>query len=251
MPYVKRARKSARRPAIRRRRAAPRRMVSNNVKNFVKNTLHRQLENKQYVNYVASTIISSPYTQSLMPTLVQGTGSSQRMGNKVRIMSSNFRCIVRLNPYNSTLNPNPTPSWVKIFIVSQKIYNLPTFSGTDFFQINNSSQTFTGQNLDMLFPVNTDVFTVHKTFMFRLGTTSASNNFPGANTIFDNSVQSKYLNIPLGKYYKSLKFDDTASNIPTNHNLWFVIQATPCNSLANGSNQASIDWVLDTRYEDA
>jgi len=226
--------------------------VSQSVKKYVKNTIHRSIENKQFVSY-AQTSLNGNQAITLMPTLVQGVGSSQRIGNKVKIVKGNMRLALNLLPYNVNTNPHACPAWVKIWICSQKTTNSNSFTATsNFFQINNAAIGFQGQALDMVFPVNDDIITIHTKRQFKLGCGGTSNTFPGSNvSAFDNSSYCKYLDIPLGKYYKQLRFDDTASNLPINTNLWFVIQVVPANGQALSGQMANINYALELLYEDA
>lgn len=228
--------------------------VTTAIKKYVKNTIHKNVENKKYIVYAAVQDLSTPTGAfTLMPTLVQGVGSSQRIGNSVRIMSAKLNIIFRLKAYNATTNPNPCPVWVRWYVLKQKLTNSSTFNPNDFFQINNSSQGFTGQAIDLLFPVNSDVFQIYRTGTFKLGL-SAQNptNFPQANCYFDNSPYTKMLSIPYGKYCKqALKFDDTVNNIPTNTNLWFLAQAVPCTGNAIVGSMVQFDMSYNLSYEDA
>lgn len=155
--------------------------VSFAVKKYVKSTIHKAIENKSHVSYATNQSITGPqYILSLVPTLNQGTGESQRIGNQVTLRNGSVRFIVNQSPYNATTNPYGGPQHYRWMLISQKQDNGSTFSLTNFFEVNNSSIGIQGNHLDQLFKVNDEKYKVHKQGKFRIGGTAQSNNFPVA-----------------------------------------------------------------------
>lgn len=87
--------------------------------------IHRQAENKVWIAYQANnnitTASSSTFTNvSLMPTMSQGTGHSNRVGDDVTVVKARINGYVNLLPYNSVSNPTVGPLFVRMWVLSVK-----------------------------------------------------------------------------------------------------------------------------------
>jgi len=229
--------------------------VSFAVKKYVSSTIHKNIENKKHILSAFNNSITGPqFVLSLVPPLnQQGGGESQRIGNLVTLRKASIRFIINQIPYNSITNPYGGPIHFRWMLINQRRDNSQSLSLSGFFETNNSSSNITGTQLNQLLPVNDDLFKVHKSGKFRLGSTAQSNNFPVAGSNFDNSKLSTEKTIYFNRYLtKKLKFDDVATSTPTNTNLWLVILC----SYANGSSTESyilgnISYCIEWEYEDA
>ena len=227
--------------------------VSKSVKKYVKKAIHNQIENKLVIQYASNqTLTGSGFIIPLVPLISQGTGASSRVGNVVTLLSANIDIIVNTVPYNSTTNPYGGPVHFRWFLISQRNTNGSVFSLTNFFQINNSSVTLQGNQLDQLLSINNDDYNCHRQGKFRLGCSSSSTAFPVATGVYEASKVSINKRLYFNKYMnKKIKFDDTVVT-PQNTNLWLVIIPSYANgSSVSGYTPANISYVLSHTYEDA
>jgi len=241
--------------SIKRKTPYKKKSVSFAVKKYVKSTIHKNIENKQHITYAFNQTVTGPqFVLSLIPNINnQGSGESQRIGNQVTLMNANIRFIMNMIPYNSITNPYGGPVHFRWILLTQRKDNSQSLSLTNFFEINNSGGSIPGTHLNQLLVINNDLYKVHRQGKFRLGNTAQSNNFPVSGCNYDNSKLSIEKTLYIGKYlHKKLLFDDLASGVPTNTNLWLVILP----SYANGSTTqdyalANISYVITHHYEDA
>lgn len=235
--------------------------VSKPIKTYVKRMISRKTEEK---NWVAQGLNVSILTQanvtptnvSLLPTPAQGTGDSDRIGNEIIVKKASIRGFVNLSPYDAATNPNAfSPVWVKMWIVSAKNINTNTFSNTlaatSFFRSNNTSINFQATIRDQLYPVNNDLFTVHKTKSFKLGLGSTSTPANPA-SYFDNSPMSHPFVFDLSKYVTKLMYDEN-NTFATNKNLFLVITASRCDGGTSSSTNPLCEYhyLIDYEYQDA
>lgn len=235
----------------------------------VKKVIHQMTENKFWSQQLANNLIPAPYTAStsggsispfqlsLLPTLTQGTGISGRVGNRVRLVKNRIRGIINMKPYNATTAPYIAPVYVKMWVISPKSFtnyvgDLGYTNWQQFFSINNSDTGFTGGVLDLMIPVNKELFTLHTTRTYQL-----SNNGTGSGIYQSPSGYfSRTFSIDLIKYVKDLKYDDNSSTRPTNKNLILVaacyIGDGTSNNPSGGSalEMAELHYVHDCEYED-
>lgn len=258
------------RSSIRRKKQSKTLLKSRPFKIAVKKVIHRMSENKTWTfsstplsgvpltaAITGSTSLTSinPWTYELLPQLSQGTGNSNRIGNRVRMVKNNIRGFINLKPYNATTNTYQAPVMVKLWVFSPKSFS--NFTGdmgwqnwTQFFRINNADTGFTGALLDLAYHVNTELYTLHTTRTYQL-----NNNGSGAAVY--QSPSGKFIqpfNINLIRYAKDLKYDDNSSQRCTNKNL--IICATTCygDGTVNGylvpNDQAEIHFIHECEFED-
>lgn len=234
--------------------------VPKNIQRYVKMAMHRNIENKRFVFYASNPILAGsstavPYALALLPSMSQGTGKAQRIGNEITIRSAKVSGQVWLNGYNATTNPIPAPIVVKMWVVACKVANPPAINTIatwgNFFDTGNSAVGFQGNLLDTCLPVNNDFWTVYATRQFTLGTT-ATNTLLSTGVVFDNNQFSRPFSIDFSKVFKKIKYNDGVANTPTNHNLYLVVQTVPAgNTSAEAHTICSITNVVDINYEDA
>lgn len=230
------------------------------LKKYIRNQIHRNAENKVYVQYGAKNTITSLSTGTnpnqiyLLPQLTQGTGQSQRIGNEIKIQSGRIHGYVCCLPNSATATFQPTI--VKMWLLSYKVYNqftpLTTSQMANFFEVGNSNGSWQCNLLDTQFPINKDDWTVYVTKQFEIGLGGASTAFNTAVGAYDNSRIVHKFSFSYGKHFKqSLKYTDSASNVPTNRNLFLLIQAVRADgSYSTGDSPCSITYVNDVVYED-
>jgi len=260
--YAKRFSKGKARSSKRPSKRVPRKSgaARTSIVKIVKSVISRQAENKAWFDYglnqsIATVAGTTPTAfKNLIPLPAQGAGVSNRIGNEIRVKSGYIRGHVNILPYDATLNPLPLPLFVKIWVCSCKNIQTTTLSSTgiggNFFDIVNSSVGFQGNILDLDFTPNNMNWTIHGTKMLKLGQGYASATGPTAvNSYFDNSPMSVPFYFNLGKYMKTVKFDDNTT--PTNKNMFIIFQAVPANG-ANAGGLITAEYHYSTRinYED-
>lgn len=247
----------------------PRRRVVSRRRSTFKQKVNRiissQVEKKLYVVYAANNAITTaaatnPFSVNLMPTLTQGVTQESRIGQQIKIKSAIIKGFVNILPYNAVSNPLSTPVMIKLWVISSKLVNTSTIASTNiatsFFEVGSDTVGFQGNLLDMTFPVNADMFTVHRTKRFEIGSTYASSTGPvGTGGYYDNSKMILPFSFNYGKYFKTqLKYNDDSSflngNLPTNRNCWLVAQAVYCDGSSSAITCAEFHYTLKIEYTD-
>ena len=148
------------------------RVVSSTVKSYVKTLLHKEIENKQGY-YAATTQNISAYNVSssmlalpLHPnasylSISSNTGAADRIGNKIRVVRATFNYLIRPEVYSASLNPTPTPQIVKLWLGYNKTTPLTQATANpNFIQTGNTSTSLTGYLIDIIKPVNKDLYKI-------------------------------------------------------------------------------------------
>lgn len=255
-------RKGIRKRVYRKRKGASTCKVSKCVRKYVRNAIHRNIENKVMTSLGANQSIitagtsNTPFFVNLLPSPSQGTGHAGRIGNEIRLTKAYIQGRINLLPYNATTNPNSVPVLVKMWLISNKINNNPSMAVlstfTTFFDTGNVNSTFQSNPLDMILSPNKDAWTVYKTKSLKLGVASISATGPvTSNGYYDNSSMSVPFSFSISQHVKNLKFDDT-SQFATNRNLYLLIQAVA----ADGTNSSALTlcechYSIRWEYEDA
>jgi len=252
------------------RRTRKPRAVSKVIKSYVKSQIHRQIENKVYIQSsglnadVTRTTSGLPVNINLLPQLTQDASQGGRIGNEVRIMRGSLNIMFQLHPYSS-INTVSAPCYLKYWIGKLAKQNpaaaptnaLPSNACDDFFEAGTTSGGFVGDERDLVRTVNKDTWTIFKSGMIRLGEQAGSTANVGGYTtnLSDSGMRVSYnLQIPLTKKMlpAKVKYNDNDSYV-RNANLWMIIQAINPNS---GVAQVSIipaemTYQLRIEYEDA
>jgi hypothetical protein len=268
MPFRRsyRPRKFSRRP----RRVIRRRpKVSKKIRTYVKKVIHRNIENKEIIDFWANqtiqTLSSGTNTgtscRQLLPVPAQGTDDYHRIGNQIRIVKGILKGHINIKPYDATLNPVGTPLLVKMWLFRDLNVNgaqtIADGSHTtyfdNFFRANGSGLAFQGNPLDMDLQINDTNFRVLATKMCKIGASNATTTGPvGTGGYFDNSPMSVPFYFNWGKYCKKqLKFADNGP-LPTNENIYIVVQAVRADGTSSGGYQMC-EWhaVNHIKFEDA
>jgi len=246
------------------RKRAKKSAVPKNVKSYVKRLISLKQENKETTSFGLNVALltvanTTPTAINLLPTPVQGTGDSDRIGNEITVKKLVVSGFVNMQAYDATNNPTaPAPLWVKMWVVSAKNINTNTFSNTlaasSFFQTSNSSVGFQATIRDMILTVNPDLFTVHRTKMFKIGVGSYSDKSPatGTSAYFDNSPMSHPYSFDCSKFVSKLKYDE-GQTWPTNKNLFLVTTACRADGTVTSSTLAAAEYhfKIHTVFEDA
>lgn len=265
-----RPRKFSRRP----RRAIRRRpKVSKKIKSYVKRAIHSNIENKEVLVYAAnqtlttnqSGLLNGSTAVQLLPSLAQGTGDNNRVGNCVRVVRGSIKGHVNLKPADGITNPLSTPCNVKMWLIRDiaEAHQLPLNGGVfttyldQFFRGNGTTLPFQGNLLDMSLPVDDQHFRVLKTKQFEIGATYASaTGAVGTGGYFDNSKMIIPFYFNWAKYAKKqIKYSETnpvSTTQPINDNLYLIVQVVRSDGTASaGLQMAEWHYVNECKFEDA
>lgn len=257
MPYVRKSRK----PVMRKRRRTTRR-VSAATKKYVKSAIHRNIENKHFTDYGANQSINvalvgavQPTVLNFFPSLSEGAENGERLGNKVRMVGNFLNMYINILPYNAGTNTK-YPLNVRCWIVKYKELNAnATFALSDwnsFFTLGNSNLGFQGNMLDMILPVNKNKWIVYEERSFKLGLGQGSSSYGSSHAGYDNSSFNKHLKFQGAKHWKnSLNYTVSGTSLPTNTNLWFVVQVVPSDGSTEVGPLAEMHYTQHMTYEDA
>lgn len=272
MKYVKKrtvVKKTVKRPGGRKAYAKP--SVST-VKAIVKKEIARNVENKtkQAFNYgynlYPSNSANFPLNvielgPSANLTISQGTGQGDRIGNTIKTKRLTWKGTIVPTPYDATVNPNPRPTQVKIWIFYDR--SDPTAVpqvGSNFYQDGNVSKGFQNDLVDLWAPVNTDKYRLLTSKTFKLGYssyygTAASPANAGAYQYYNNNDFKLNCNFSfdLTKYYPQMvKFSD-APTTPSTRGLFALFHYVNADGTAITSTfrQVDVQWMQSYEYEDA
>lgn len=263
MPKMSRpGRRPGRRPAGRSRKGYRKALVPRRIKSYVKQAIHSQLENKELVKYAVNTNIvtastlTDPWNFNLLAAPGIGSAAGQREGVVLRPRPScRMKLTFNLKPYDALSNPS-IPIWVRVWVVSYKVTNVNSaaMSGVyaGFFEEGSSTVNFQSNMLDMMLPVNKNLWTVYMDRKFKLGVGSTGTGYSGAGVVYDNSPFSRSMTINFGKWLKApLKYIDAAGNYPNNRNMWIVVQAVNAEGTSSSVTPCEVHYAHHFVYEDA
>lgn len=246
-----------------------RKKVSKVVKRYVKRAIHRNVENKEIMDYWSNMTIQTLSSgtnvgnncRQLLPLPAQGVDNHQRIGNAIRVVKGVIKGHINIKPYNASTNPLGTPLLGKIWLFRDFNFagTFPIQNGSyvdyfnNFFKGNATQLPFQANPLDMSLPINDDNFRLLATKSFKIGASNATaTGQVGSSGYFDNSPMTVPFYFNWGKYCKKqIKFQDSGS-YPTNENCYIVVQVVRADGADSGSYQMA-EWhaVNTIRYEDA
>lgn len=134
-------------------------------------------------------------------TINRGTGSSEMIGNKIRLKSCFMNFVITLNAYNATTNPQMKPTYVRAYIFRYKkapqndpqVTNVcGTGASANFFDVGTSDIGFVGTLEDLNNKMNTDAYTYLGSRTWKLGNAipqATSNNATPLYTFANNDFK--------------------------------------------------------------
>jgi len=247
--------------------------VNDKIKTYVKSEISRTIENKsrQFFQNTYALLYSSNSAALLDGSIIpltpfagvlqidQGVGSGGRVGNQVKVKKLMFKGTIIPGQYDAILNTLPQPLQIKLWLFYDK--RDPTLKPTpsaqnNFFQFNDSNVGFSNTLADLWKPVNTDIYRILGTKVFKLG--NAINTSAGSQTVvsgWSNNDFQYNCNFSIDctdMIVKNIKFNDNNSN-PTTRGLFALFECVYANggSIGSGQRVASIQYMIDMIYEDA
>lgn len=223
------------------------------LRSLVRREIHRMAENKTNIidsgTFIVKNFIGNTEVMSLLPTISQGTGVSNRTGNKIRVM--NFKLKLIMNIFNLTA-PTYQPFFFDVYIFKYKNWNQsmgspPTGAMNEFLQVNNTSTSYGGFSSDYMRPVNDDQFQLIKKRRFHLYNPSNTASYYGGTATI---MPVRMATFDLTKYVKKQWiYDDTTSTINNDH-LFIAVGATQQDGSSANINIGSYQWMSELKYED-
>lgn len=298
MPYFpkKKGKRSLRpkRSLTKRKVVSKRRSPTRAFTKMVQSVVSRNIENKIYqahtvlpLYYVSagSDVMEwrglfplTPYTASGAPidstiSIVHGTSQRARIGNVIRTKRAVLKGVIQPYPQDATLNPNPRPLEICMWIFKLKGYASTgalgdTLGGAEHVLENHflqnatasgTSEGLTGELMDIVRPVNQDVVQllykrVFKVGYSEIGTSSQATIAQNQRYMNNDFKYNQKFSINVTKYLpKIIKYNDN-DDTPNIKNTYCMI--APYNAdgtTSTNSNQlpATCHWSLEYTYEDA
>lgn len=262
-------------------RRVKRAVLTRAIKRTVKTMSEIKRANYNVNNFALTSVLSNDYDQIIKfinPTsatgalynIQQGTGQGARVGNKISTKKCMLSGVVHINTEWSAQNYNMCPLYVALYVFKIKqglvsIADCETIVKNRFFSAGNSSTGFSGALRDLLMEVNTDVVTLLKKRVFKVGTgvvqSATANNV--ANTLnqsFNDGTATiaKMFKIDITKCMaKTYIFNDT-DNSPQNSGtyfMWVPLRVdggliVTSGGLATGTLPCWVDYSIDYHYMD-
>lgn len=235
---------------------------------YVKRIMHKEVENKFYTTFASQQLVkvqvnSAPALGEGLISLVQpialGNSSSNRIGNKVRVIKSRLNMLFTMVPYNATTNNYVPGIWVKIWIFRFKNANdrVPTTGEwQSFFKGNGTNIPFQGSQLDLTFAPEQDIFDIKMSKTLWLSSTSNSaNSVPNATSYaFSSGKNCVSCSFDVTKHLGTMVYNDTTTSNIQGKNLYCVIQPIYSQqniTLGNVYVPVTLTYSQNTFYEDA
>lgn len=257
------------------RKSSPK-MVNKTMRKYVKATVNRAIMKKSetkinFINAVNqkfnATISSTGDLYNLLPSLAQGTGDDQRVGNTVIPMYTNVRGYVSIST-NDALYGTLGPLDVQLFCLRNKTRrdgsSVKLLQDLDIIKRGTSKQTYDGTFASSISPVNTEDFQILFKKSFRLipiPTTSSSstsaptsfslpNNSNSGSTIykFKHTINWKKVGV------KKLIYEISGSSQPCNENIYWCLGYAqyndPNNAVSDTYTPVQMTMQAITYYKD-
>lgn len=241
------------------RRRTYKRTYKRNLSKVVKKVLRRQLETKSNQStpgtlYIYQTITNNE-VNNLVPFIAQGVGQADRIGNKITPTRFVVKLAIFCNNMNAVVS-GASSSYFDIYIFKYKpaqLYNgQPTATDmAKFLQNDNTTDSYNGQVLDGLRPVNSDIFQllVQKRILLNNIYQTGVLNMSGA---YQSTSPQRTMTINLTKHVKKIWSYDDTNNFPTNDNLYIAIGSTQSDGNTLGASVVgSYHMITHFDYKDA
>lgn len=261
------------------RRAPLRRPITvrkTSIKRMVKAAVEKEAETKICIfsdlnrPILSSASLSSFDTNNIIPIsctsgafeLEQGVGESQRVGNKVTVVSASIKGTIHANPYNASTNPLLVPTQIKMFLFYNKLdpQQAPTPAvSADFYDFDNTTTGFRNDLVDMWAPINTEKYSVLATRTFKCGMADSNQATPGNSTTgplnYSNNDFKLNCNFSVNftKYLpKRQTFrDNTIDSTTRQLYMMFVPCAANGAAITAGNAPCTVQYIAHLKYKDA
>jgi len=223
------------------------------IRKYVAKAIQRYAEVKSAMRFTGRTILQAavpgaatvPTQFNAIPSILVGTGAGARIGNRISTSSLEVKVDYFYQPYNAISNPTLAPvtvlCWLAEYIPTAQPAALTTLEFATFFQNGSATLNFQGNSLDGQFAVNKDVWRIHGHKRMQLGMTAIPPGITSVLSVTGNNKNHGQMKFNL-KNYKHLIYDDSATNLPTNRNLYVVLTYFKGDGVTNGIVQNLVDF---------
>lgn len=263
-----RRKRATRKPTTRKTKKA---RANNKVatRGYVKRIMHKEVENKYFTRFSTSQVAkiqvnTAPVLDegffNLIPGISLGNSSSNRIGNKVKVIKARLNMTFSLAPYVAVTNPYGPGVWVKIWIFKFKVANDRTPTLGEFqswFKGNNNNTSFQGNpHFDLNAQVETDIFDILKTkTIFLTSSSNSANGIPNASSyMFASGKNTVCCSFDITKHLGTLTYNDTTTTSVLGKNLWCMVQPLYSQynpTTGNAFTPITFGYSENITYEDA
>ena len=213
-------------------------------------------ESLELVPYGAGAAFATGNVWEMGPStgvpLAQGTGSSDRIGNKIRVVKATMRVIIFPKPYDATTNPAPRPQDVRLIVLHSKNNPTDVVVSNTFFEQNNSTTSPQDDLVDMLHPVNRDDYVVSSDRHYKVGVSSADGTGAIADAQSFTNNDYKYNQIitqdVTHAFPSVITFNDTSS-VPTSFQPTLVALTCKADGTTTNSNHVPLEMWCNCQLE--
>lgn len=246
-------------------------MYKKAIRKIARQEVHRMAEdkeqkvgfsNRQLYSYPSTTTIPNNFeTNNIIDcsqawsNIAQGTGEGNRIGNKITLKKYMFSFVLN---YNVNVN---VPQFVRMWVLTYKLdpNNATTadiwaglnngVTGT-FFDNGNNANGMSGNLLDLVAPVNTNVWTIHKCKTFKVSAASApTGGTATSNNDFKYAIRGR---VDLLKYQKRIQYNDV-STIVYNKKIFIVFECLGADGTIvpdTFAHRCNLNYFFNVKWED-
>lgn len=203
-------------------------------------------------------LVLSPHSSSC--AIAQGTTDATRVGNAITTQKCILNLAIYPNAYNATYNATPQPGYIKLWFFKIKyasdITDVQSIIFNNFLDSNASSNGLTGALGDITAKVNTNVISLLKTKVVKLGCANYyGTGATAGQQYFDNNDFKIAQNISIdctSMLLKEYTFNDN-NTIPYNPATFCLVEWIPFNNdtTNGGARPASMYFSIQYMYTDA
>lgn len=233
--------------------------LSKDIKYSVKKAVTRLMETKTQQLLSSSNNIFQSMTNtevySLLPIVQQGVTQQNRVGNRIQPVKLTVKGSIIATHLNASY-PGASSSYFDLYVFKSKAANqggiAPTAGDMNLFlQQGSGGDSYNGQALDGLKPVNNDFFTLLAKRRYTLN--NIYNTGIGIMTgYYQSTSPQQTFSIDLSKHLKqSWIYNDSSSNV-INDNFYIAIGSTQTDGTSVGASvTGTYQFIVDLKYKDA
>lgn len=212
----------------------------------------RNIETKRDQQTTASTtvesFISNTNITQLNPIITQGTGESNRIGNRIKPVR--FTLDVALQCFNQAAGVAPT--YFDVYVFKYKVANDPIGPSSGdmnrFLDNDNSATQYVGLITDGLRKLNDDLFQlVAKRRVLLFNPFNSTNHLAATSSL----NPCKTMRFDLTKHVKKTWVYDDNTGLVINDNLWMAVGSTQSDGSTLIGSTGSYQAIMSVSYKDA
>jgi len=266
------------------RNAKPNKMSIVQVRQLIKQGIHRQAENKLAVtdlSTISPALIGTPLNiygsgvdwngttgtvglvfSNIFPNLILGSGQGAREGNKIEPRYFTLRGVLTTQEISTAVNPTVAPFYVHMFIYRKK-GNIFDSDTTKILQVGagqgsttsaGNSGPFDGSLLKSTYPMNRDLYNVYKHRVFKMayapqGVITSQPTGTVTQQLSDgwgNGFRMSHIFKIRVPVKKTWKYNDSDTNYPTNDNFNVAFAVVNADGTKNLAITARCNLVMES-----